>query len=372
MDEPDPSKTHVTVGRSTDNFWLWSLESGWDLTHPASPAAKPFQSGLSLECDISNITIDPAKTALLIIDMQNFSLSTSLPNSLATPEIALAEDTIKAFAIPAARKAGIQIIWLNWGLTEKELQALPPSVLRVFEWSENSGSGHGDGTPLSSVSAAERDFSHAGESKRATGLGDDLGKVTLEDGRVVDAGKAAMRDTWNAAVHDKLLPAFLEGHKAPRPDVLVHKNRNSGLWNDDSDLNKYLRQEDIRTLLFTGMNTDQCVMGNLLDAQARGFDTIFLKDGCATNSPEYAKESAEYNCRRPLGFLSSCRALARAVEGMQSMPGESQSKLADRWPYGLLPYDRSTGVWPRERAIFSQRLHGLTLASCLPSLLDSP
>ncbi len=81
-----------------------------------------------------------------------------------------------------------------------------------------------------------------------------------------------------------------------------------------TDCTDYIRKENIRTLLFTGLNTDQCVMGTLQEAYSKGFDTILLKDGCGTNSPEYAQLSAEYNCLRSWGFLSSCKDLAEAID----------------------------------------------------------
>ena len=61
------------------------------------------------------------------------------------------------------------------------------------------------------------------------------------------------------------------------------------------------------------MSTDQCVMSTLQDAHAKGLDTILLKDACATDSPGYAQKSAEYNCCRDWGFLSTCRALSEAA-----------------------------------------------------------
>lgn len=106
------SNTEV-LGNSKD-FWFWSADQGWDLTHPAQRDAEPFKGGLLLEAKTSNITIDPAKTALLIIDMQNVFLSSALGRQ-PVPETLLAERTIAEFAIPAARKAGIQIVWLTGG-----------------------------------------------------------------------------------------------------------------------------------------------------------------------------------------------------------------------------------------------------------------
>ncbi len=48
-----------------------------------------------------------------------------------------------------------------------------------------------------------------------------------------------------------------------------------------------------RTLLFGGVNTDQCVFATIQDANLKGFDTILLNDGCGTNSPVGAQSSTE-------------------------------------------------------------------------------
>lgn len=126
-----------TVLGSADNFWMWSPESGWDLSHPKIPHSEPVTPRLHLNCYISNIAIDPSKTALVIIDMQNFSLSGALKADI-VPAVYQAQDALLRYAIPAARRAMIQVIWLNWGLTEKDLDTMNPGTLRVFDWRANS------------------------------------------------------------------------------------------------------------------------------------------------------------------------------------------------------------------------------------------
>lgn len=125
-----------------------------------------------------------------------------------------------------------------------------------------------------------------------------------------------MKGTWNVNLHDPLLTSFQDGQTAARPDVVIYKNRNSGLYSSSCELAQYLKKEEIRSLLFTEMNTDQCVMGTLQDAHSRGFDTIMLRDTCATSSPDYTQQSAEWNCCIPWGFLSSCKALNKAVSSL--------------------------------------------------------
>ncbi|KAI1145935.1 hypothetical protein F4825DRAFT_456975 [Nemania diffusa] len=146
------------------------------------------------------------------------------------------------------------------------------------------------------------------------GIGDPIGSITLEDSTTVDAGGVMSRGSWNAWLHGRLADAYEQSKQTEKPDVHFYKNRSSGVCDKMTACTEYLETNNLRTLLFTGLNTDQCVMGTLQDAYSKGFDTIMLGDGCATNSPEYAQLSCEFNCMRSWGFLSSCKDLAEAAE----------------------------------------------------------
>jgi nicotinamidase-related amidase len=63
--------------------------------------------------------------------MQNFFLSEAFGRDQKGPGHAACEQLVK-YAIPAARKAGIRVIWVNWGLTEEEAKEMPPAVKRAF------------------------------------------------------------------------------------------------------------------------------------------------------------------------------------------------------------------------------------------------
>jgi phosphatidylethanolamine-binding protein len=68
-------------------------------------------------------------------------------------------------------------------------------------------------------------------------------------------GRCLFVDSWNADIYDSL-------KKQVRPeDVHCAKNRMSGLWNEEQPLWKYLEKAGKKTLLFTGVKTDQCVLG---------------------------------------------------------------------------------------------------------------
>lgn len=299
------------------NFWIRLTNGEWDLTHPANLDSPPPDRPLHLECEISNVVIDPTKTALVIVDMQNFSMHPTLRKEI-PPSMKQVEENLLKLGLPAAREAGIQVVWLNWGLTECDLHELSPAMLRVFTWRANSDSvDYG-------FSFSPGQVVRCGESRRGTpGPGDPLDIITCDDGTELDAGRTLMRDSWNAALHGPLADAFEKGKRCSRPDVLFHKNKNSGMCDEHSECVEFLNKKGIRTLLFAGVNTDQCVMATLQDAHAKGFDTILLRDASATDSPMYAQQSALYNCCRNWGFLSSCSALMRSVRSWAEKAEES-------------------------------------------------
>jgi len=157
-----------------------------------------------------------------------------------------------------------------------------------------------------------------GKPKRIyQGLGSEIGPVIVEDGKTVDAGRLLMRDTWNAGLPKTLNDAFVEGQKEKnKADVWIHKNRMSGLWGNGTSCTEYLEREGIKTLLFAGVNTDQCVSGSLQDAFTNGWDCILVKDACGTTSPGFADECVEFNCARTWGFVIDCDGLQQGVQMM--------------------------------------------------------
>ena len=175
-----------TVLRSVEDFWMWSPESGWDLSHPKPPHSEPVTPRLHLNCYISDIAIDSSQTALVILDMQNLSLSGALKSDL-FPAVYQAQDALLRYAIPAARRAKIQVIWLNWGLTEKDFSFMNTETLRVFDWRANSDAAD---YCMSIDDAMSLDgYIGCGERPRSTGLCVDLAEIHMGDRTEVGAGR---------------------------------------------------------------------------------------------------------------------------------------------------------------------------------------
>ena len=59
-----------------------------------------------------------------------------------------------------------------------------------------------------------------------------------------------------------------------------------------------------RTILFAGVNTDQCVMCTLTDANFLGYGCVLLDDCCATTSPAFCTEATLWNVRKCFGFVA--------------------------------------------------------------------
>jgi nicotinamidase-related amidase len=280
MNTTDTTHRKGLVGASpNNNFWLYDSKTGFDLTHPETPSSPPLSPRLTLSTTTLPITISPPKTALVIIDMQNFFLSPDLGRPSDSKGLQ-AQSQLLQHAIPAARAAGIRIIWLNWGLTDEDLQTMPPATFRAFGFetvpasdfpeafttspSRNAAvDSHGVNELAPQISRdQDRQTESSGKNPRIyRGLGSEIGPVTLASGESVPGGRLLFRESWNAALTPELDAAWEKGRKLDEgtADVWLHKNRMSGLWGQTTDATEWIDREGIRTLIFAGVNTDVSV-----------------------------------------------------------------------------------------------------------------
>jgi nicotinamidase-related amidase len=83
----------------------------------------------------------------------------------------------------------------------------------------------------------------------------------------------------------------------------------------DTELDSILRNLGVTTLMFAGVNADQCVLCTLQDANFRGYDCLLLEDCTATTSPDYCMQAAIYNTRQCFGFVVSSVAITAELGG---------------------------------------------------------
>jgi nicotinamidase-related amidase len=251
----------VPLGPTGRNAWRVSRDTADLVRRAAAPRE------LACPATPQNIRFDLSRTAILVIDMQNDFCHPRGWLAHIGVDVTPARAPIPALArlLPALRRRDVPVVWLNWGNRPDRLN-LSPSLLHVYK---PTGAGVGLGDPLPDSGA-----------------------------RVLEAG------SWSAAIVAELIPEAA--------DIQVAKYRMSGFW--DTPLDSILRNLNVTTLLFGGVNLDQCVLCTLQDANFLGYDCVLLEDCAGTTSPDYCVAATLYNVRQCFGFVASSGALLQAME----------------------------------------------------------
>jgi ureidoacrylate peracid hydrolase len=172
--------------------------------------------------------IEPARTALLVVDMQNYFVE---PGQAC--EIPAARDIVPNINRLAreARAAGATVVWI--------LMTQGPETMK--SWSVF--------------------YDHLNAS--------DYGRNEMERLSAGDHGNAL----WHA-----MEPA--EG------DLTVRKSRFSAFIQGSSDLHDILRARGVDTVIVTGTTTNTCCQTTALDAMMLDYKVIFVSDATATRTDE--------------------------------------------------------------------------------------
>jgi len=272
-----PRVTNRSTYGNPSNFWVEYPSGLIDVTRehanyaPEDKSSSPQDpAAQELDLDVQGdrlLRVSTAKTAMVIIDMQNFFLH---PDLRAHP---LGLDCVKPLhrIIPHLRSMGTRII-CNWGLTDAELNTIPPSLARSFSLAKG-----GFGSPLKG-----------------------------------NFGRLLMRGEYNSELYDSLQELYMQG-KEQGTDVWIHKNRMSGIWGPQSELDLYLQSQGLTSILFAGVNADQCVLGSVVDAYFKGYDCILVEDCIATTSPSGAKENLVFNSLHSYGFVTDSESVVSSI-----------------------------------------------------------
>ena len=254
-----------TLGAQDRDFYKVD-EKSVDMTRPALPVRSVTVCALP-----QTITFDLNKTAYIIIDMQNDFLSEHGWFSSVGQDIKGAWKLFTPIKHTAdrLRQARVPIIWLNWGVRADRLNLSP---------------------------GTQHTFNPAGSGPGLAG--------SFQPGNLGRASHAVLqKDSWGAAIVDELAP--------PAGDIRIDKHRISGFW--DTPLDSILRNLGVRTLLFAGINADQCVYSTLIDANFHGYDTLLVEDCTATTSPPFCLEATLFNVRFAFGFTLTSSDLLAAI-----------------------------------------------------------
>jgi nicotinamidase-related amidase len=255
--------------RSEDDERLWPLgpseRNRWMVSERAANLVRPpiEPRPLTVQTEGKDVTFDLSRTVIVIIDMQNDFCHPEGWLAHIGVDVTPARKPITPLQrlLPSLRGERVPVIWLNWGNRPDRLN-LSPALLHVYKPS-GAGVGLGDALPGSGAKVLER-------------------------------------GSWSAAIVEEL---------APDPsDIHVAKYRMSGF--QDTELDSILRNLAVTTVLFAGVNADQCVLCTLQDANFLGYDCLLLEDCVATTSPDYCMSATLYNVRQCFGFVVHSDAIA--------------------------------------------------------------
>ena len=234
-------------------------------------------STLSVEARPMPITMDPSRSAVIVVDMQNDFASEGGAFARAGLDIVPTQNIISPIArvLAAARDIGMKVIYLK--------MAFRPDLSDVGALGSKNWSLH--------------TFLGIGES------------VTGPDGQ---PSRLFIKDTWNTEIVSEL---------TPQPsDIVVIKHRFSGFYGTDLDV--ILRGLGIKYLVFTGCTTSVCVESTLRDAMFRDYCCLLLADCTAEPiGQELARSNHEASllvAELMFGWVSESAALIEALEAQET------------------------------------------------------
>jgi ureidoacrylate peracid hydrolase len=207
----------------------------------------------------SPISIDPDRTAVIIVDMQNDFGSKGGMFDQAGLDISGIQNVVDPTArtLATARRAGIKIIYLKMAyLPDLSDMGAPDSPNRVRHLAV-------------------------------------LGVGQLIKNPSGQASRILIRDTWGTDIVDDLKPEAA--------DVVIYKNRFSGFY--QTELDAVLKRAGIKHIIVTGCTTSVCVESTIRDAYFRDYHCVLLTD---CSSEPIGKDEARSNHDASILVIELC------------------------------------------------------------------
>lgn len=230
------------------------------------------------------INIEPSKTAVLVVDMQNDFGSKDGMFDRAGLDISMIQATVRPTSqvLGAARNAGIPIVYLKMGFRP-------------------------DLSDLGTVDSPNRTrHLHFGVGQ----------KMSAPDGT---EGRFLVRDTWNTDIISELKPKT--------EDRIVYKHRFSGFF--ATELDDVLKRRGTKYLIVTGCTTSVCVESTVRDAMFRDYSCVLLEDcmgePIGNGLPRSNHEASLLTMQTLFGWVSNSEEFVKALSSpttatMQAVP----------------------------------------------------
>jgi len=218
------------------------------------------------------VAIEPVRTALIVVDMQNAFASKGGMFDLAGFDISGAARVIEVNRqlIAACRRSGVRVVYLQMGF--------------------------------------KPDLSDAGDPS-SPAYHKELALRMMRE-RPTLAGKLLIENSWDWQIVDTL---------APLPtDKIVHKTRYNGFCR--TELEDYLRGRGIRHLLFTGIATNVCVESTARAAFFAEFWPILIEDAMNHSGPDFNRQATLWNFEHVLGWVTTSDQVLRTLQAAALQP----------------------------------------------------
>jgi ureidoacrylate peracid hydrolase len=246
---------------------------------PATPPSQSNNGSVTLSAKPQPIAIDPARAAVIVVDMENDFVAKGGMFDRAGADISGAQRAISPMArvLETAREAGMKIIYLKMGYRE-------------------------DLSDLGATDSVNR------TRHLKFGVGQ---KIRTPDGR---ESRILIRDTWDTDIVPELKPQA--------SDIVLYKTRFSGFY--QTDLDATLKKFGIKYLVMTGVTTSICVESTVRDAMFRDYLCILLSD-CMSEPighdlPRTNHEASLLNTEALLGWVSDSEQFLKAFPVKTAKP----------------------------------------------------
>ena len=248
-----------------------------------------FASRLTIKAQPDEITVDGARTAVLVVDMQNdFGAEEGLFHR-AGIDISSIRRAVQPTAkvLNAAREIGLTIIYLK--------MAYMPDL---------------------------SDLGDVGSPNRVRHLLFGVGNVV----RAPNGGESRIliRDTWNTDILPELAPAS--------GDIVLYKHRFSGFY--QTELDTILKQLGAKYLIVTGCTTSVCVESTIRDAMFRDYSCVLLEDCTAEpigqELPRSNHDASLLLIQTMLGWVSNSEEFVRACIARRPAESARQATRSSR------------------------------------------
>jgi ureidoacrylate peracid hydrolase len=211
------------------------------------------------------IEIDPARTALLLVDMQNAFATPGGMLDLAGIDVSASRAAVgnARLVVDGARAAGIPVIYLTMGYTPDQ----------------STGGGEASPNPRKELA------------------------LCLMRERPELRGKLLTIGTWDFQVVEELKPQA--------GDEVIVKTRYSGFAG--TPLDALLRGRGIRTLLMAGIASNVCVESTLREAYFREYWPVMIEDATMPAGSQEIQRATVYNVMTFFGWVTTAKDVVSAL-----------------------------------------------------------